>query len=228
VSPRSMRRSGTALAAVPLAHIGRAARAGRSVAHVLIAAGLLALAWTFITWRWQDPLSALAAKQEQRTLARQLQTRESDGGPRAAAARRYRLASVDGEAMGRISIPRIGLHLVLVDGTTERDLARGPGIYTGDYLPGEGRLVYIAGHRTTHGAPFSRLEELRPGNEISVALPYGTFVYVVTGHRIVSANDIAVLRSHRREQLVLQTCHPRFSASHRYLVYAKPAVRSAG
>jgi sortase A len=195
---------------------------------VLIVAGLLALAWTAVTWRWQDPISAMAARHDQRTLARQLATRKPGGGSLAAAARRYRLASHDGEAMGRISIPRIGVHLVLVDGTTERDLARGPGVYMGDYLPGEGRLVYIAGHRTTHGAPFSRLEELRPGNEISIELPYGTFVYVVTGHRVVSANDIAVLRSHRREQLVLQTCHPRFSATHRYLVYARPVFRRAG
>jgi hypothetical protein len=44
--------------------------------------------------------------------------------------------------------------------------------------------------------------------------------------RIVTANDIAVLRSRRREQLILQTCHPRFSATHRYLVFALPKGRA--
>ncbi|HEX6700695.1 MAG TPA: sortase, partial [Gaiellaceae bacterium] len=48
--------------------------------------------------------------------------------------------------------------------------------------------------------------------------------YQVTGHRIVKANDLSVLQSHGREQLVLQACHPRFFASHRYLVYAKPVL----
>jgi len=124
--------------------------------------------------------------------------------------------------MGRIVIPRIGLNAVLVEGTSEADLANGPGIYAGDYLPGEGRLVYVAGHRTTYGAPFSQLDLLHSGDSISIVLPYGSFVYRVTRHRIVAATAVSVLRSHRREQLILQTCHPRFSASHRYLVYAEP------
>ena len=140
----------------------------------------------------------------------------------ASVAHRYRLQLHDGEAVGRIAIPRIRLDVVLFDGTSRADLAKGPGIYRGDYLPGEGRLVYIAGHRTIFGAPFSRLEELRPGDTILLTLPYGRFAYRVTGHRVVPATAVSVLRSHRHEQLILQTCHPRFSASHRYLVYATP------
>ena len=145
--------------------------------------------------------------------------------PRAAltfVARDFRIRSHDGEAMGRIAIPRIGLNVVVVDGTSGRDLARGPGFYRGDYLPGEGRLVYVAGHRTIFGAPFSHLEKLRRGELIVLAMPYGRFTYRVTGHRIVPATALWVLRSGGHEQLILQTCHPRFSASHRYLVYATP------
>jgi LPXTG-site transpeptidase (sortase) family protein len=52
-------------------------------------------------------------------------------------------------------------------------------------------------------------------------VPYGTFEYEVTGHRIVPADDLSVLKSHHREQLILQACHPRFFATHRYLAYAK-------
>ncbi len=57
---------------------------------------------------------------------------------------------------------------------------------------------------------------------ISVELPYAAIEYRVTGHRIVDDNDLSVLETHRREQLVLQACHPRFFASQRYLVYARP------
>jgi sortase A len=89
-------------------------------------------------------------------------------------------------------------------------------------MPGEGELVYIAGHRTTYGAPFSRIDRLRKGDRVTVELPYGTYAYVITGHRIVPANDLSVLRSKGHEQLVLQACHPRFFASHRYLAYARP------
>ena len=89
-------------------------------------------------------------------------------------------------------------------------------------MPGEGELVYVAGHRTTYGAPFSRIDHLHKGDRISLELPYATFDYAVTGSRIVGASQTSVLNSKGHEQLVLQACHPRFFASHRYLVYAKP------
>lgn len=81
----------------------------------------------------------------------------------------------------------------------------------------------MAGHRTTYSAPFARINLLRRGDPITIRMPYGRFRYVVTGHRIVGATDMTVLRSSDREQLILQSCHPRFFATHRYLVYARPA-----
>ena len=89
-------------------------------------------------------------------------------------------------------------------------------------MPGERELVYIAGHRTTYGAPFSDIDKLGNGDSISVELPYGSVEYEVTDHRVVDDNDLSVLTSHGREELVLQACHPRFFASQRYLVYARP------
>ena len=200
----------------------------RRLGTVLIAAGIALAAWTLVTCLWQEPITAALNWHGQRELGEHLHARvaharlEPVSRSVRAAARAYRLSSRDGEAMGRIVIPRIGLNAVLVDGTSEADLANGPGIFAGDYLPGEGRLVYVAGHRTTYGAPFSQLDLLHSGDSISIVLPYGSFVYRVTGHRIVAATAVSVLRSHRREQLILQTCHPRFSASHRYLLYAEP------
>ncbi len=206
---------------------GRPTRATRALSVALIVGGLLMLAWVLVTWRWQDPLTAIEGRLQQHALAAQLRTRHAPARDRSIRleARAYRLASHDGEAMGRISIPRLGLDAVLVDGTSEADLAKGPGIFAGDYLPGEGRLVYVAGHRTTYSAPFSQINRLRRGDTIALRMPYGTFRYVVSGHRIVAATDLAVLRSSSREQLILQSCHPRFSATHRYLVYAKPSER---
>ena len=89
-------------------------------------------------------------------------------------------------------------------------------------MPGERELVYIAGHRTTYGAPFGDINELRQGDPITIELPYATVVYKVTRHRIVDDNDLSVLDSPHHEELVLQACHPRFFASQRYLVYARP------
>jgi sortase A len=87
-------------------------------------------------------------------------------------------------------------------------------------MPGEHELVYIAGHRTTYLAPFSHIEHLRRGDLVTLTMPYGTFVYRITHHVIVPGDDLAVLKSHHREVIALQACHPRFFATHRYIAYA--------
>src|ERR1044072_2589247 len=88
-------------------------------------------------------------------------------------------------------------------------------------MPGEGQLTYIAGHRTTYLAPFAHIERIKAGDQISLEVPHGTFRYRVFTHKIVAASDLAVLKSHGREVVELQACHPRFFASHRYIVYAR-------
>ncbi|HEX6664344.1 MAG TPA: class E sortase [Gaiellaceae bacterium] len=201
---------------------------------VLIAAGLLTLVWAFVVWRWQDPFTALYTKWKQHELRSQYDRRvrtfipppraDSLAATRrnvARAAERYRASSQRGQAIGRILIPRMGLHMILVNGTDHDTLTKGPGRDQRTYMPGENRLVYIAGHRTTYLAPFSHIDALRPGDRVTLQVPYGTFVYSVTGHRIVKATDLSVLKSPRHELLELQACHPRFFATHRYIAYAK-------
>jgi sortase A len=224
--------------AAPVQIAVRPAPARRLLARLGLVVALLGLAvllWAATVWIWQDPFTALYTRYEQHRLAGEYAHRVdafrplSSGTTNAArlaavasAAARYRLASHPGEAMGTIDVPRLGLdRMVLVDGTDESSLERGPGIYRGDYLPGQHQLVYIAGHRTTFLAPFARINELRPGDPITIALPYGRFVYRVTGSRIVAATDLSVLETHNRDELVLQACHPRFFATHRYLAYAR-------
>lgn len=203
---------------------------------LLTAIGLLGLVWVLVVWRWQDPFTGLYTTWQQHRLSQQLQ-QEFAGHPGlkfargeslAAEARaieraagRYRQTARAGQAIGRIKIPRLGLNMVLVNGTDEASLRRGPGRDLRTYMPGQNRLVYIAGHRTTFLAPFSHIDAIRPGNPIRLEMPYGTFLYRAVRHVIVPATDLAVLRSPRHELLALQACHPRFFASHRYIVYAR-------
>lgn len=212
-------------------------RGVRILGTVLIVAGVGALAWAVTVWQWQDPFTAVVNRLEQRELAQALERRFDSSRPvvetaaaspqqlrRALdrAATGWRTSSQRGDAVARLRIPRLGLSAVVVNGTDTDTLKRGPGRYLGSAMPGEGELVYIAGHRTTYGAPFSRIDRLRKGDRVVVELPYGTFSYEITGHRIVAADELSVLRSKGYEQLVLQACHPRFFASQRYLAYAKP------
>jgi sortase A len=208
----------------------------RVLGTALVVCGVGALAWALVVWRWQDPFTALYTKFQQHRLAGQYDRLVAGyDAPRLQSAslalvrrtiaqesRRYRLATHQGEAIGRIIVPRLHLNMVFVDGTDEGSLEKGPGRDLRTYMPGEGRLVYIAGHRTTYLAPFSHIERLRRGDTVTLRMPYATFVYRIRNHRIVSADDLSVLRSPSHELLELQACHPRFFATHRYIAYALP------
>jgi sortase A len=210
----------------------------RIAGTLLIGAGVLILTWCLLVWQWQDPFTSLYTHYEQRKLAsnyderfRQFKPADVAGASFAAErkiiageAAAYRRASKPDDAIGRIKAPRLGLNMILVNGTDHESLKKGPGRDLRTFMPGERRLIYVAGHRTTYLAPFSHIDSLHPGDKVTVEMPYATFVYEVTGHRIVVADDLSVLRSHGREQLILQACHPRFFATHRYLVYAKPVL----
>jgi sortase A len=126
-----------------------------------------------------------------------------------------------GAPLGVIRIPRIHLDMVVVQGTAEAELAKGPGHYAGTAYPWQssGRVA-IAGHRTTYLHPFYDLNELVPGDRIQLQTRAGTFRYAVVKHRLVSPEDVSVLNQTRRPTLVLTTCAPRYSAAQRLVVFA--------
>jgi sortase A len=208
-------------------------RAARITGAVMIVAGVLTLGWAVVVWRWEDPFTALYTHWQQGKLAssldRQFETYHPERLPTNPAAerhviwndaRKFRRGATTGQAIGRIVIGRIGLKMVLVNGTDHNTLEKGPGRDKRTFMPGENRLVYIAGHRTTYLAPFSHIDSIRDGDFIRLEMPYATFVYRAFMHRVVAATDLAVLRSPHHELLELQACHPRFFATHRYIVYA--------
>jgi sortase A len=200
-------------------------------------AGLGMLAWVLVVWRWQDPFTALYTHWKQHQLSQTYERRFSQYEPAqlrrnevsisartkviAREARLYRIQSGRGQAIGRIRVPRLQLNMILVNGTDHDSLTKGPGRDRRTYMPGEGQLVYIAGHRTTYLAPFAHIERLQSGDAVTLEVPYATFRYRVFKHRIVGAHEMSVLRSHGVEVVELQACHPRFFATQRYIAYAR-------
>ena len=145
-----------------------------------------------------------------------------------------------GEAVARLAIPSIDVDEIVVTGVEVEDLRKGPGHYRTTPLPGQPGNAAIAGHRTTYGAPFGRLNELAPGDEIIVETLQGTFVYRVLpggsafagrtpGHRIVAPTALEVLDDHGDNRLTLTSCHPKYSSRQRIIVHAAlvgdPVVR---
>lgn len=125
-----------------------------------------------------------------------------------------------GEAVARIQIPRIDLEKFVVEGVGVEDLKKGPGHYPGTVMPGERGNAAIAGHRTTYGAPFGRLDELEAGDPIVVTTKSGEFTYEVIESKVVSPEDIWVLDPTPDGRLTLTTCHPRYSAAQRLIIVA--------
>jgi len=132
-------------------------------------------------------------------------------------------APAEGEPIGDIRIPVIGLNQVVVEGTNTPDLRKGPGHYTGTPLPGQTGNSAVAGHRTTYGHPFYNLDSVKVGDPIVLTTLQGIFVYDATKSFVVSPSDGTVVDNVIANQLTLTTCNPRFSATTRLVVQAKLA-----
>jgi sortase A len=130
-----------------------------------------------------------------------------------------------GEAFGRLDVPAIGIDgMIVVSGVAPADLRNGPGHFPETPVPGQLGNAAIAGHRTTHGQPFFRVDELEPGDEIIVQTLDGTFVYAVTGQRIVGPDayaEVIPTLDPTRATLTLTSCHPRWSSAQRIVISAE-------
>jgi sortase A len=212
-------------------------RALRALSSVMIVVGAILLIDAAATLLWQEPVSAVYAHFEQNALAGKLETLEraplEPAEKRALAkipdpsrrlafrARALKRHLDEGDAMGRIQIPEVGLSTVFVQGTNSGDLSKGPGHYPATPLPGERGTVAIAGHRTTYGAPFRHVDDLDPGDRIDLRMPYGHFTYRVERTKIVPPTELSVIDRVDHDRLVLSACHPLYSAAKRIIVFAR-------
>jgi len=215
----------------------RRRRGLRALSTLLIVAGTLLLADAALTLLWQEPVSALYTKLQQGRLEDRLQDLEraplnpvdrraldrlSDPRRRLAfAARAFERGLRPGDPIGRLRAADAGIAKVLVQGTDAGALRKGPGHYPATPLPGERGTVGVAGHRTTYGAPFRRLDRLRPGDAIGVSTPYGRFTYEVERSRIVAPTATWVTDRVGYDRLILSACHPLYSAAQRIVVFAR-------
>lgn len=123
-----------------------------------------------------------------------------------------------GDPVARIEIPAIGVDKTVVQGVEVPELKRAPGHYPDTPLPGQAGNVGIAGHRTTYGAPFGRIDQLEPGDEVTVTTLQGRFTYQVDGTTIVAPSEVSVLDARGDNRLTLTSCHPKYSARQRIVV----------
>jgi sortase A len=212
-------------------------RALRTLSTIGMVSGLALLADALLTVVWQEPLTALVTKSRQHSLAADLRGLMAAGPTQAELAALARMPhesqriaflarslqhrARQGQAVGRIRIPRMGIDFVLVKGTDSDDLRRGPGLYGDRPFPGDRGTVAIAGHRTWFQAPFRHIDRLRAGDAVRLDMPYAALTYTVEGHEVVSPRELGVLRRMLYDRLVLSACHPVNSARKRWVVFAR-------
>ncbi len=147
-----------------------------------------------------------------------------------------------GDALTRIKIPALGVDTVVVEGTTETALRAGAGHYATTAMPCENGNMSIAGHRTTYGKPFANIDQLRPGDTITLETPIGRCDYEVekapapfrspagmAASWVVAPNDLRVIdEDPSKAELTLTTCHPKGSAKERLIIRARKVAGKAG
>jgi sortase A len=140
-----------------------------------------------------------------------------------------------GEPLGNISIDEIGVDFQMVEGVDLNYLQKGPGHFPSTPFPGQAGNAALAGHRTTWAAPFNRIDELQPGDPITVVTVQGTFTYrvlpqpganegEVIGHKIIRPTQTEILDQPAEggaNTLTLMACHPKYSAAERIVVVAE-------
>jgi sortase A len=217
--------------------IGALNRLLHILSTALITAGLVCLADVATTLAWEEPVSSIYGSIQQGKAADQLSRLESAFPTRSDLREVARIKNIrekvkalaglfakrvqQGEAIGRIQIPRISLDVVAVEGTDTGSLQKGPGHYPNTPFPGEGGTAAFAGHRTTYLAPFRHLDQLRAGDEVDLEMPYANFTYEVQSTRVVDPSAVHIVHRVGYERLVLTACHPLYSAAQRIAAFAK-------
>jgi len=214
-------------------------RRRRLISATLMLAGVLLLADVLVTLVWQEPVTGLIAMVKRHDINRRYLSYSSMPLTNSEQVSLQRLTNAEeriaflarqdaqrvpnGAAIGRLTIPKIGVAYEVVQGTSTGDLELGPAHYSSTAFPGLGETVAIAGHRTTYLAPFRNINELHRGDTIELQMPYGTFHYVVESQRVVTPDAWWITRNLGYERLVLSACNPLYSASQRIAVFARLA-----
>lgn len=182
------------------------------VGRTMIATGVLLL--LFVAYQLWG--TGLAESRSQSSLADQFETVISSPSPQPT-------LPAYGDVISRIEIPKIGVDKFVVAGVDAQSLRKGPGLFPGSPLGGQLGNVAITGHRTTYGAPFSRIDEIGVGDEVVLQTAEGTFNYIVNAEPFVvepTQTEVAKTLDRTKATLTLISCHPRWTSEKRIVVTA--------
>jgi sortase A len=187
---------------------------------ILIAAGILALGYCAFNWVGAKLFQAESA----RRFAAALRARNVPPiPPPRAVVPAPRATPVEGELVGRLEIPRLGLSAMVVEGVSSGDLRRAAGHVPGTAFPWQPGNVAVAGHRDTF---FRCLRSIQLDDVVTLTTLAGEYHYRVVSTEVVTPADVHVLAPTGQDTLTLVTCFPFYfvgAAPRRFIVHAKRA-----
>jgi len=194
----------------------------RIVGSILIVAGIVIIAYPFYTnfVMKRKEVEVLASWDDQIGQVQATSSTTEDSDPE------LKKESIDVDTSQKvpfkITIPDIETEWIVNEGTDTATLKEGPGHLTESALPGEEGKCVVAGHRTTYGAPFNRVDELDKGDQIFIeTLGNERFVYLVKDQFEVLPSDLSILEPVEEAILLLSTCTPKYYATRRLIIYAE-------
>ncbi|MCW2713165.1 MAG: hypothetical protein JWN88_212 [Frankiales bacterium] len=213
---------------------GEVVRAGlRGLGELMITIGVVLLLFTV----YELQITGLVTAREQGRLSDDLASSWAEPVPPAGQAAGAPVAEPApvalGDGLAVLRVPRLGdwndSPPVVVEGVSVEDLKKGPGHIPGTALPGEVGNVVLSGHRTTYGQPFNAFGELQAGDAVVLETRDTWFTYRVTGTEIVAPNAVEVTypvpgdlaATPTRRLLTMTTCHPKFSAKQRLIIFSE-------
>lgn len=198
-------------ASAPMPWVARRRRRLRWIRSLLLITGVVLLGYVGFTLLDARLFQASALH----TLEAQVQTLKVIG------ASPFRPPVEEGDVLGRIDIPRLGMSFAILQGTNSRTLRLGAGHIEGTPLPGDPGNSGIAGHRDTF---FRELRNIRQNDKIQLQTATGLLRYEVDWVKVVDPDEVSVLSPSTDSSLTLVTCYPFYvlgSASQRFIVHAR-------
>jgi sortase A len=193
--------------------------------EILITAGLILM--LYVVWQLfiNDP--AISAQQEQSSKTFVQQNATSDK-PFADAKDNLK----QGKVFGKLYIPRFGktYERLIGQGTFQNITLNkiGPGHYLSSAWPGEVGNFAVAAHRTSHGAPFNKIDTLRDGDLVFVETNDGWFTYKYLQTAIVDPSAVDVINDvpigligsqPGGKYMTMTSCHPKWANRQRIVVW---------
>lgn len=134
---------------------------------------------------------------------------------------KYKAYPFKGDYIGTITIPILNKTFPIYEGTSNGELKKGVGHFTGSVLPGIKDNSVLSAHRQNQ---FKEIGKLKIGDQIIINIGVEEYIYEVIGTKVVKSNDKTVIVSTEEAILTLTTCYPFnyiLAVTERYIVSSR-------